>query len=224
MNGRTDVLANIRRSLGVTGQEATRQAEVQQRLEATPRGIIPARGQLEPAARLRLFTDMLEMAQASFSLVAESAGVPAAISEYLRHQNLPQRIRMGRDQRLVALPWDDTPLEVLAGPATGDDIVGVSHADAGIAETGTLLLTSGDGNPTTVNFLPETHIVLVSCSDITGDYESAWDRLRQRFGRGVMPRVVNWITGPSRSADIEQTLLLGAHGPRQLHVILVGTP
>jgi L-lactate dehydrogenase complex protein LldG len=77
-------------------------------------------------------------------------------------------------------------------------------------------------NPTTLNFLPEVHIVVVRGDDILGDYETAWDMIRVRYGRGTMPRAVNLVTGPSRSADIEQTLLLGAHGPRRLHIVLVG--
>jgi L-lactate dehydrogenase complex protein LldG len=65
-------------------------------------------------------------------------------------------------------------------------------------------------------------VVVVNAADIVGDYEAVWERLRQRFGRGAMPRTVNFITGPSRSGDIEQTLLLGAHGPRRLHIVVVG--
>jgi L-lactate dehydrogenase complex protein LldG len=98
----------------------------------------------------------------------------------------------------------------------------MSHALAGVAETGTLVLTSGPDNPTTINFLPETHIVAVRADDIVGDYESVWDAFRLRFGRGALPRTVNMITGPSRSGDIEQTILLGAHGPRRLHIVVVG--
>src|SRR5260370_1008553 len=63
---------------------------------------------------------------------------------------------------------------------------------------------------------------LVGADDIAGDYEALWRKLRERFGAGAMPRTVNWITGPSRSADIEQTLILGAHGPQRLHVMVVG--
>lgn len=84
------------------------------------------------------------------------------------------------------------------------------------------MLTSGPDNPTTVNFLPEVHVVAVAAGDIAGDYETVLGRLRETYGKGEMPRTVNLITGPSRSADIEQTLLLGAHGPRRLHVMIVG--
>jgi L-lactate dehydrogenase complex protein LldG len=83
------------------------------------------------------------------------------------------------------------------------------------------MLASGPDNPTTLNFLPDTHIVVVNAKDIAPDYETLWQRLRESYGAGAMPRAVNWITGPSRSADIEQTLILGAHGPRRLHVIVV---
>jgi L-lactate dehydrogenase complex protein LldG len=65
---------------------------------------------------------------------------------------------------------------------------------------------------------------VIDAKDVVGDFESVWQRLREKFGEAVMPRTVNLITGPSRSADIEQTLILGAHGPRRLHVIVVGAP
>ena len=81
---------------------------------------------------------------------------------------------------------------------------------------------SGAHNPTTLNFLPDNHIVILRASDIEADYEAVWARLRERYGAGIMPRTVNLVTGPSRSADIEQKLLLGAHGPRRLHVVIVG--
>ena len=63
--------------------------------------------------------------------------------------------------------------------------------------------------------------MLMSASDVATDFEAVMARLRERFGTGALPRAVNMITGPSRSADIEQTLLLGAHGPRRLHILIV---
>ena len=97
----------------------------------------------------------------------------------------------------------------------------LSHAFGAAAESGTLMLVSG-ADPTTLNFLPDTHIVVIDAKDAAGDDETLWQKLRERFGEGAMPRTVNRITGPSRSADIEQTLILGAHGPRRLHVMVVG--
>jgi L-lactate dehydrogenase complex protein LldG len=84
------------------------------------------------------------------------------------------------------------------------------------------MLVSGPENPTTLNFLPDTHLVVVDAKDVAGDYETLWQRLRAQFGPGMLARNVNLITGPSRSADIEQTLILGAHGPRRLHVMVIG--
>lgn len=201
-----------------------RRAIVMSRLENTPRGVIPERGNLPPSDRLALFRTMAERVSASLDQVADGAAVPDAVADYLRAHNLPMAFRMGEDARLTALPWEMVPqLDIARGPSDGDDAVCVSHAFAGVAETGTLVLISGADNPTTLNFLPEAHIVVVNAKDIVGDYESVWDRLRAITGKGKMPRTVNLITGPSRSADIEQALLLGAHGPRQLHIIVVGS-
>ena len=82
-------------------------------------------------------------------------------------------------------------------------------------------MASGADNPTTLNFLPDNHIIVLDAADLETAMESVWPRLRARYGDGELPRVVNLITGPSRSADIEQTLLLGAHGPRRLHIVVI---
>lgn len=224
MSGRDAILGKIRKSLGVTGAEPGRNATVDQRLRVAPRGVIPARGQLPPAERLDLFETMATKFSASVARVAGDSDVPAAIADYLRQHNLPATVRTGDDPRLAALPWGKTQIEVTRGPSSGYDPVSVSHALAGVAETGTLLLTSGADNPTTLNFLPETHIVVIEAKDVVGDYETAFDRLRARDGKGAMPRAVNMVTGPSRSGDIEQTLILGAHGPRSVHIVIVGEP
>lgn len=224
MTGSRDaIFTSIRRSLGVTGTEPTRREEVADRLAAHPQGIIPARGQLDPQARVELFRTMVEAASGTVDEVRRAADVPAAVTAFLRSQNLPMRLRRGADARLAALPWDqERTLEIDVGPSDGNQLAAVSHAFGAIAESGTLMLTSGADNPTTLNFLPDTHIVVVDAKDVAGDYETLWTRLRARYGEGVMPRTVNLITGPSRSADIEQTLILGAHGPRRLHVVVVG--
>ncbi len=128
---------------------------------------------------------------------------------------------MGADPVLQAMPWSETLLDTATGPSDGSDINGVSRAFGAVAESGTLALVSGQDNPTTLNFLPDNHIVVVSARDVAGDYEAVLARVRDRYGKGEMPRTLNFVTGPSRSADIEQTLILGAHGPRRLHVVVV---
>ncbi len=221
MSARDDVLGTIRRSLGVTGSEAPRIEAVNDRLKRAPRGIVPRRGQLPQAEQLALFKTQAQATLASLEEVASPADVPAAVANYLRASNLPARIRMGDDLRLAAMPWGATVLEIGKGPSDGTDLVGVNHALGGVAETGTLVLASGSENPTTLNFLPDYALVVLNAKDVAGDYETVWSRLRDTYGRGKMPRTVNWITGPSRSGDIEQTILLGAHGPRSVHIILV---
>jgi len=149
--------------------------------------------------------------------------VPILVAAYLRWHNLPLQIRTGHDSILAQLPWEkERTLERFVGPSDGNDAASLSRATAGVAETGTLVLLSGEENPTTLKFLPDTHIVLMQADDIVGDYETVWRMLRETYGPGKLPRTVNFITGPSRSADIEQTLILGAHGPRALHILVVG--
>lgn len=220
-SARDDVFANIRRSLGVKGNETIRKQIVQDRLERAPRGVIPARGQVSGEERIALFKTMAEASLATVTEVAAAMEVPQSIALFLRNHNLPASLRMGDDPRLKAMPWSETTLEISHGPSEGRDLNAVSHAFGGVAETGTLAMISGPENPSTLNFLPDNHIIVVSAKDIASDYESVWNRVRFTFGKGGMPRTVNWITGPSRSGDIEQTLLLGAHGPRRLHVIVV---
>jgi L-lactate dehydrogenase complex protein LldG len=225
MTSRELILATIRRSLGATGAEATRQLEVSTRLAGHPQGVVPKRGQLPPAARLDLFARMVEAAAGTVERTAGPAGIPAAVAAFLCAHNLPLAIRHGDDPLLSTMPWERAgTLEVRRGASDGNDLAAASHAFAAVAETGTLVLTSGADNPTTLNFLPDVHIVVVSASEVASDFETVMARLRERFGPGAMPRAVNLITGPSRSADIEQTLILGAHGPRKLHVIVAGEP
>jgi L-lactate dehydrogenase complex protein LldG len=218
LSDRAKIFGDIRRALGVTGNEDARRRAVAARLAATPEGVIPARGRCgDPVS---LFRAESERVFATVEHVVTPADIPARIADILRAKNLPSRLRMGDDAYLAALPWTTTTLTVEAGPAQADDHVSLSHAFAGIAETGTLALVSGPDNPTTLNFLPETHIVVVEAEKIVGDFETVWEMLRAAYGEGAMPRTMNFITGPSRSADIEQTLLLGAHGPRALHIII----
>jgi len=222
MSDRDIVLGKVRRALAVDSGDVGRRAITIARLEGTPRGVIPARGQLPHEEQVALFIKMAEKVSSSVVRVGETGEVPRAVAEYLRKHNLPATLRIGDDPLFADMPWSETQIEVSHGPSDGNDPVGMSHAVGGAAETGTLVLTSGPDNPTTINFLPETHIVVVKAADIAGDYESIFDALRERYGRNTLPRTVNFVTGPSRSGDIEQTILLGAHGPRRLHIVVVG--
>ncbi|WP_299866840.1 LUD domain-containing protein [uncultured Hoeflea sp.] len=222
MSAREAVLAKVRNAAKGNASDDERQAAVTARLSDTPLGVIPARAKLPKNGQLELFCSMAEMFGATMTRVSDYKAVPAEVSEYLRARNLPAEVRMGADKRLKKADWAaEKNLEVRHGASAGADLTGVSHAMAGIAETGTLALLSGPDNPTTINFLPEHHIVVLKASEIKGDMESVWAKLRKSRGKGEMPRAVNLVTGPSRSGDIEQTIILGAHGPRALHIVIV---
>jgi L-lactate dehydrogenase complex protein LldG len=219
MSAREDIFAGIRRSLGVTGREATRISAVAHRLSMRPVGVVPVRGQGDPDMRLKTFMEEAQRVSASVVTLSAPDAVPAEVARLLAESSLQPQIRMGQDARLARLDWAAAGLSVAVGPSRGDDATGVSHAFAGVAETGSLVVLSGPDNPATLNYLPDNHIVLLSTADLHADLESVWNELRAATG-GTLPRTINVITGPSRSADIEQTLLLGAHGPRRLHILV----
>ena len=119
---------------------------------------------------------------------------------------------------LEGVQWSNR-LVVERRAARGSDQVSVTGAFAGIAETGSVMLLSGPESPTTLNFLPEDHIVVLRESRIVPHPEDAWALLREE--RSTMPRTVNLICGPSKTGDVELVITEGAHGPRRLHVVVV---
>lgn len=206
--------------------DATRRAELEARLKAHAANLVPKRGQLDLKGRVDLFAAMAGEASATISRVGRADGVPHAIADYLAQENLPASFVMAPDARLDEIPWRLRPmLQFRHGTAEASDAVSVTGAFMAVAETGTLMLESGASSPTKLNFLPDTHVVVLWSNQIVGAFEEGWAKLRATHamhdGGFEMPRTVNFITGPSRSADIEQTLQLGAHGPRRLHIVIV---
>jgi L-lactate dehydrogenase complex protein LldG len=218
---RDEAILKIRKGLGAD-DSAARRAAVAQRLGAPPAPLVPARAKGSREEQRQLLRKYLEGQSAAVIEVATADEVPKAIGAYLRSTNLPLRVRVGDDPYLGKLAWDREPaLERRKGRAAAEDEVGLAHAIAAVAETGTLVLAAGADNPVTLGFLPDTSIVVVEEKDLVGGYEGAWERIRARYGKGAMPRTVNFISGPSRTADIGGQLVMGAHGPRRLAVILV---
>lgn len=140
------------------------------------------------------------------------------VMAYLDRQGLERELVAAPHPWLVGLSWPDE-LTLHRRAVRDGDRAGITVAFAGIAETGSLVLLSGPQTPTTLNFLVDDFICLLPAQRILAHLEDGWDRLRAEIGG--LPRAVNLITGPSRTADVEQTIQLGAHGPRRLHVILV---
>ncbi len=230
MSGARDaILGRIRRNLGADGRAASEQTAAERLDTPRPRegeNIIPARGQKTGAELLQVFRAMAEQVDTTVVEVAGPAAVPAAVTDYLAERNLPAEAVMAPDPGLDDIPWADNPLLTLRrGRAQDADTVGITPVVAGIAETGTLLMLSGEETPTTLNFMPDIHIAIVRASQVVGTYEETWEALRGRTPRdgdgNFMPRTVNWVTGPSRTGDIDKTIFLGAHGPRKLHIVLV---
>jgi L-lactate dehydrogenase complex protein LldG len=220
---RDQILGGIRKALGRGPLDPAERAELEQRLANPSPNLVPARGQLDRGGRLDLFQAMAEEAAATVARVASPREVPGAVADYLAGENLPAAAVAAPALADAGIPWDERPLLALRhGGTDGGDEVGIAAAYAGVAETGTLVMRSGPDSPSLLHFLPETEIVVLRGDQVVAAYEDAFAKLRaDGAGADAMPRAVNLVSGPSRSADIEQTLQLGAHGPRRLHIILV---
>ncbi len=201
MSARDRILAKVRRSATGVGAPP----------RLTPR-LATAGGEVA----VEQFMAKARAVDATVSRIASTDELPAALAEELRRRNLPAAIRTGADP-LFARDWGG--LEHTTGPGRLEEPATMTRAEFGMAETGSLVFASGPENPVTLNFLGETNFAVVHASDIVGGYEELWAAWRKR---GLTPRTTNFVTGPSRSADIGQTLQLGAHGPVALHIFVVG--
>ncbi|MCH9670371.1 MAG: LUD domain-containing protein [Gammaproteobacteria bacterium] len=164
------------------------------------------------------FASKVQIVAGSVDRLPSVAGVSDAVLAYLEREGLERDVVMAREPLLDAIAWSNQ-LAIAHRPAEDDDQVSVTSAFAGVAETGTVVMLSAPSHPTTLNFLPETHIVVLERSRVVPHIEDVWARLRER--NMPLPRTINMITGPSRTGDVELQLELGAHGPRRLHVILI---
>ncbi len=221
---RAPILAKICARLKVApGEDAARRGSVEAKLAGGASHLVPARGQVGGEARVTLFKSFLAAQGTDLIELSDVAEIPQAIADYLRARGLPLRMRTGSDPLFAGLPW--TEVRGLArdtGAAHPDDSAGLSRAIAGVAETGTLVLASGVHNPTTLALLPETHIVVVRRAAIVGSYEEAVALTSGELGSGSLPHTLNLVTGASRTGDIGGRIVMGAHGPRRLAVILLG--
>ncbi len=217
---RDHILAHIGAALDAGGSSiAERKAGIAQRRGAPPTPIIPVRAPADTDGRADYFCAREEETSATTDRITGMSELPASIAAYIDEYDRTGAIKAQPRAQFTDLDW--APLRVAFGPAAGTDGVGVVLADSAAAETGTLFIMSGAQAPTALNFLPETIIAVLPLARLAGDYEGAWLILRDAGGNEFPPRTVNWISGPSRSADIEQRMMMGVHGPRNLHIILV---
>ena len=222
---RDNVLQTVRKALGRGELSVKKKQKLIERFTTGKANLIPKRSKRSHQSQIEQFMEMARSVQASVDLVGDASEVPSAISDFLTNNNLTSDIVMAPDSNLDRYPWQDRPLlNIRRDKANDKDEVSVTSASMGFSETGTLMLLSSSDRPSTLNFLPETHIVILRSEDITGSYEEGWKLLQgQEDSQFQMPRTVNFITGPSRTGDIEQTMQLGAHGPRRLHIVIVKT-
>lgn len=208
MNARNAVLDDIRQALGRGGATAVQPPPPPRAWQAPDHA-----GQVGLAS---LFIDKASAAQATCVRVANLQDVPAEAARYVAQWDLPPRLVVAA--ALCELRWP-TSLQVRGGAARSDDTTAVALCEAGVAETGSLMLVSSPQTPTTLAFVPDVCIAVLRRAAIVATLEQALRRVA-----AAMPRTVNIITGPSRTADVEQVVEIGVHGPRQLHVILVDSP
>jgi L-lactate dehydrogenase complex protein LldG len=207
---RQTILDNIRNSLGRNTLKAETVNRLEARLATPPKHEQPALG----SHLIELFFNKVKKAGGTIESIPNAKDIPFVILDFLKRHNLPQTLVV--DSHLKELPWPNK-LQLAYRAAQASDVSSVSFAFAGVVETGSLVLLSSPESPTTLNFLPANHIVVLYKDNLVAHLETVWEKLRTQ----AMPRTVNIITGPSRTADIEQTLQLGAHGPRRLHIIVV---
>ncbi|MGC2166666.1 MAG: lactate utilization protein C [Gallionella sp.] len=216
MSARENILSRIRDAQRprqvVQNQKNSTITTIRAHLDQHPRGPLPPQiSDLVSCFKeraLKLSSDVLE--------TQDKSTIPDLLAHYLTDKRLP--LRGACWASLAKLPWNTAGLDMQSRPATNDDPVGVTGAFCAIAETGTLMLLSGADTPATTSLLPETHVAIVDPRRIVASMEDAWALLRKEHKQ--LPRAVTFVSGPSRTADIEQTVTLGAHGPYRVLLIL----
>lgn len=217
---RAAILARVRKALGRGPDDAKARDAAQTYIAARGQGPRPAL-----AADLvgRFMARAVDMASTIERLRGRDE-VPAAVARYIDALELPTRIAEQKSRTGVCWPefadldWSAAGLTVEARPTSGADRLGVTGTFCAIAETGTLVVISGAKTPTGTTLLPDTHIAIVHADRIVAGMEEALALVR---AQGAMPRAINMISGPSRTGDIEQTIVLGAHGPYRVHIIVL---
>jgi L-lactate dehydrogenase complex protein LldG len=214
MNSREEILSRVRTRIGrAAGDADPATRAVEDWLAERRQGPRPAAA----PDLLASFKAKSEALATTVEVVDAASAVPDAVARYLRDKGLPARA-VGWPA-LESQPWRDAGIAFEGRGAVDADLVGITGCFCAIAETATLMLLSGPDMPASVSLLPETHIAIVAASRIVPAMEDAWQLARTECGE--LPRAVNFISGPSRTGDIEQTIVLGAHGPYRVHVLLV---
>jgi len=219
---RDAILGRVRKALRKTGSDAAARAKAEAYIAAHAQGPRPAMPADLVARFLQRATDMASTVER----IASAAEIPAAVARYLDALELPPELAAQKSHAGVCWPefadldWSGAGLSIEARPTAGHDRLGITGAFCAIAETGTLVFTTGADTPTASALLPDTHVAVVRADRVVAGMEEAFALVRA--ATGGMPRAMNMISGPSRTGDIEQTIVLGAHGPYRVHLLLLG--
>jgi L-lactate dehydrogenase complex protein LldG len=161
------------------------------------------------------FAKKLSAQQTDVRMLDSMRDVPDAIADILRGRNMAAEIRIAPDSELAGL---DLPNVEVRREPPGQFDAAVTFASFAIAETGTLAYASGKGSPASWHFRPLLEIAIVRAGTVVGELEDVLAALKSRDG---IPSTLNLVSGPSRTGDIEQTMELGAHGPKSLAVLVL---
>jgi L-lactate dehydrogenase complex protein LldG len=219
---RETVLGRVRSALGRAGSDSEARARAESYLAEQTQGPRPAM----PADLVGRFMARARDMESTLERVADLAEIPARVARYLDALELPAALAAQKSHAGVCWPefasldWKGAGLSIEARPTTGQDRLGITGAYCGIAETGTLVMLSGADAPTATTLLPDTHIAVLGADRIVAGMEDAFALIAGE--RGALPRAMNMISGPSRTGDIEQTIVLGAHGPYRVHILVLG--
>ncbi len=213
---RDAILQRIRSQSGREGLTSAAEREaVKARIQSRPTAPLPSIAKHEPVAHFIAECDRVKTTVAQLATEAE---IPAAVAKYIAEESL--NTGLSGWSQYAHLDWQAAGLSYISGPATADDLIGFTDCFCAIGESGTLLLLSSPSTPKLNALLPETHICVVKKSRIVPTMEAAFALMREEIG--APPRATFFVSGPSRTADIEQTIVIGAHGPYRVHVLLVG--
>jgi L-lactate dehydrogenase complex protein LldG len=210
-NAREDIFNRIKNK--TMNNQSTKSSVVEQRIAAHQRGPVP---EFSESVTERFIAKVKNVA-GTVKEINSIDELPSAVSEYLLSMSLEMKFVTAATE-LQQANWPDE-YDIDFRVAISSDLTSITTAYAAVAETGSLVLISDKETPTTLNFLPDNFICVLKQKDIHASMEDIWDLLRKE--NKAVPRSLNFITGPSRTADVEQTIQLGAHGPRYLHIILV---
>jgi L-lactate dehydrogenase complex protein LldG len=212
---REAVLARVRAALRRDGPDDEARAAAHAYLAARRQGPRPAL----PVDLVRRFLDRAADMSSTTERIDAIEAVPAAVARYAASVGVADAGAVCWPE-LASLDWGAAGVAVDVRPTVGDDALGITGCFCAIAETGTLVFASSADSPSATFLLPETHVAVVRAAQVVAGMEDAFARLREE--RTEMPRALNLVSGPSRTGDIEQTIVLGAHGPRRVHIVLVG--